>query len=130
MGSPGIIQHYARARQLIEFKGMVFERGISPTDIDAFLDFGGKLFFFFEVKSGETPVPYGQKLAMERICDAMALAGECVYIIARHDTPAAEAVVLYTCRVSEYRWKNKWHRPEIQKTVMQFLTSARERMNL
>jgi len=40
-------------------------RGIIPTDIDGFIDYGGKVFVYFEAKLIGAPVRRGQRLALE-----------------------------------------------------------------
>ena len=55
--------------RVYDFDKMIFGT-ISPTDIDAFLDFGGKAFVIIETKYKNSPLPRGQRLALERLCDA------------------------------------------------------------
>ena len=43
---------------------------ITPTDIDAFMDFGGKVFVFIEAKHHKGTMPKGQRLAYERLSSA------------------------------------------------------------
>jgi hypothetical protein len=64
-----MIKNQLLAQTLIDFEGLDFGNK-SPTDIDAFLDFNNKLFIFMECKFGDAEVPLGQKIALERLCDA------------------------------------------------------------
>ena len=69
--SESLIRNRDYMRQIKDFSGLRFGK-ISPTDIDGFLDFGNSLFIFVEMKHGDTRIPYGQKLALTRLCDAVA----------------------------------------------------------
>ncbi len=81
----GKIQHREYARQLRDFTGLKFGNK-TPTDLDAFMDFGGKQFVFIEAKFREAEVPRGQLIALERVCDASQRGGvESLLIICRHE---------------------------------------------
>ena len=80
---------------------------IPPTDVDGLIDFGNKLFVLFELKHTRARVPYGQRLAIERVVDAIQSdTKEAFGIIATHDSDgdivAAEAIV------TEYRYRGEW----------------------
>ena len=66
MTEPGIFRNREYAKQLKSFSGLRFGK-ITPTDIDGFLDFGNNVYVFIETKHGDAPLPYGQKLALERL---------------------------------------------------------------
>lgn len=106
----GIIQNRGMRQQIADMSGLQFGK-ITPTDLDAFIDFGNKLFVFVESKFKFAPVPYGQKLAIERLCDAC------------HNPPVRYSVAFITSHqdkgdidfantvVTEYRWQGKWLKP-------------------
>ena len=104
-----IIRNEDFMRQIKDFSGMRFGR-ISPTDIDCFLDFWNKLFILVELKHGEAELPLGQKLALERLCDACEsdTRSSCL-IIARHDCGKDESIDVSQAVVSDIRWERKWH---------------------
>lgn len=55
----GIIRHRRRRLQVNDFSVLRYGR-ITPTDIDGFLDFGGRAFVFIELKHGDVPaMPLG-----------------------------------------------------------------------
>lgn len=66
----GIIQNKERFKQPISFEGMK-HNDISPTDIDAIIDYRNKCFILYEVKYEDAPMPRGQALALERIVKAL-----------------------------------------------------------
>ena len=69
MAERGVIQNRGYRQQIADMSGLTFGK-ITPTDLDAFMDFNNKLFVFVETKYGGAPLPYGQRLAIERLCDA------------------------------------------------------------
>lgn len=111
MNMRGVIQNREYKQQIADFSGLRFGK-ITPTDLDAFMDFGNKLFVFVEAKYGGADLPYGQRLALERLCDAC------------HAPPSRSAVafiVSHTSKgdidfastvVTRYRWEGKWHAPQ------------------
>jgi hypothetical protein len=109
-----------RARQLIEFDGLRYGTKM-PMDIDAFMDFGGKAFVFIEAKYGDAPLPLGQRLALERLCDAIDNGIESYVLVARHTAPSRVDVDLATALVTEYRSRGKWRNTKEPHTVREFL---------
>lgn len=95
-GTRGVIQNRSYGKQIVDFRDLRYG-AITPTDIDGFLDFQNKLFIFIELKHGNTEVKTGQRLALERICDASRVPAW--VLVARHDAyhdadiDAANAIV-------------------------------------
>jgi len=102
-------------------------RGIIPTDIDGFIDYGGKVFVYFEAKLIGAPVRRGQRLALENVVKSHDTAGNrSSAIIFRHDTTPSEIVVASTQFVDESYFKlndeYSWRVPIVEQyTVVQFL---------
>ena len=120
MSDRGVIQHRDRARQILDFHGLQYERGITPTDIDLFLDFENKAFVFGEIKHRDTPLQYGQRLALERIVDACPITA--ILFMARHDIDDCEKDVdVSILTVDEYRWEQVWKEAVKTETVRQFI---------
>ena len=113
----GKIRNRDNAKQLRDFSGLRFGK-ITPTDIDGFLDFGGEVFVFFELKHGTSKMPTGQKLAYERIVDACEKGGVCtLFILAHHNTDKESDVDVSTLNVTEYYSDGVWFKPECEITV-------------
>lgn len=55
--------------QAIDFSG-VQNKNMHPSDIDAVLEFDNKLLILMEIKIKGKELPTGQKLMLQRICDA------------------------------------------------------------
>lgn len=106
----GVIGNRAYKQQIADFSGLTFGK-ITPTDLDAFMDFNNKLFVFVETKFNNAPLKYGQRLALERLCDAC------------HNPPHRYAVAFVTSHqsngdidfanttVMQFRWNGEWHGP-------------------
>lgn len=99
-----------------DYSGLRYDK-ITPTDIDGFLDFGDKTFVFIELKYGDKPLQLGQKLALERLCDACASDKRVsIVLIVRYyqDSDEVDVAPLF---VSEYRLNGKWRKPYKQITA-------------
>jgi glycerophosphoryl diester phosphodiesterase len=113
----GKIRNREFAKQLRNFSGLRFGK-ITPTDIDGFIDFGGRIFIFIESKHGTAKLPYGQRLALERLCDASQKAGiDSIVIIGSHETQ--DDIDMANIPVIELRWMGKWRIPKKKTTVRQ-----------
>lgn len=126
MHERGKIRNREFATQIRDFSGLRYGK-ITPTDIDGFLDFGNKLFVFIESKYGTGRLPYGQRLALERLCDAC----HCpplrvsILLIGRH--LEKDNVDYANMRVVEYRWRKKWCDAEKEKTIGEVISMMIER---
>jgi len=107
----GQIQNRERARQLRDFTGLQFG-SITPTDVDGFVEFRDKLFVWIEAKLGGQSIPSGQRLALERQCDAVSETGRmAVVLVIDHDTSPSEDINFASCLVREYRLEQEWREP-------------------
>lgn len=114
----GIIRYRDRARQIKDFSGLRFERGITPTDIDCFVEFNNELFIFCELKHKGAEMPYGQRLSLERLSDAINKAGyKSIVLVAEHESPVGEDIPAHEAIVTEYRADGRWTEPMGKKTL-------------
>jgi hypothetical protein len=100
-----------------DFSGLRWNR-ITPTDIDAFVEFQDKLFVFIEGKFAGAVLRGGQRLALERLVDRCHVPGEKKYSIAfvvSHD--GSDCFDYANAAVVEYRWQGRWMRPKCQTTL-------------
>ncbi len=79
------------AQQIKDFSGLRWG-AISPTDVDALLEFSNRLFIIVETKYKNSPIPRGQLLALERVCDAI------------NDPPNKHCLILLTSHESSGDW--------------------------
>ena len=64
-----LIKNRDRVKQVIDFTS-VQNGKMHPMDIDAVLEFDNRILILMEVKFKGNEIPTGQKLTLERICDA------------------------------------------------------------
>jgi len=126
----GKIMFPARKKQLIDFSGVKYGK-ITPTDIDGFFEMNDNIFIFLEYKYGNTKMPYGQKLAYERLVNALSETDrKAIVVVCKHnvedtneDINGANAVV------EEYYYSHKWHtgvgRP-VKQVIDNFISSFKE----
>lgn len=124
--SKGVIKFQDRARQLNDFSGLVRMRGITPTDIDGFIDYNSNAFLFLEGKYYTAETPIGQRRSYESLCDTINKTGKLACaIIYTHKVPVIEDVKVSKCQVSEVYWGKRWH-IEARRTVEEFIDAYEE----
>jgi len=99
--------------QFVDFSNMQFGK-IAPMDFDGFIDFGDKLFVFIETKYLNQQMPFGQRLALERLVDATQSDKRAsIAFITSHNKQAAnnEDIDLGNSIVTEYRFHKQWIKP-------------------
>ena len=113
MQQPGEIKHPSRAKQLIDFSGLQYTSPhngstITPTDIDGCIEWNDECFIFFEIKLKGKDLPYGQRLALQRLvksCNKPA-----VLFIAEHNIENCnDGIDAAKCIVEKYYLPNGWH---------------------
>lgn len=93
--------------QIKDFSGLRWG-AISPTDIDAILEFSNRLFIIVEAKYKNAQVPFGQKLCLERLCDAIQSETKtCVLMLTSHESDGDIDMGLTIVR--QYRENGVWH---------------------
>jgi hypothetical protein len=113
----GKIRNKEFAQQIKDYKGLRWGK-ITPTDIDAFADFNNKVFVFIECKHGSSSMPYGQRLALERLCDACEIAGiKSLVIVASHNVDCPNDIDISIQPVSLIRLNKEWRKPNTPQTV-------------
>ena len=106
------IQNMDRFRQPIIFTGLNFGN-IFPTDIDGMIEYKNKSYLFFEIKYREKEVPFGQKLALERLVNDTSEKKHSIALIIQHDErDTNKGVVVKNCFVREvyYSKEKKWRK--------------------
>lgn len=108
MDQESLLRNREQARQIQDFSGLRFG-AITPTDIDAFLDFGDRLFVFVEAKHGKAVVRTGQRLALERLCDASEGKARKAYVlVVSHNVEPGADVDLGAQEVARVYFQGKW----------------------
>lgn len=127
MNSYEVFKNPDRARQLLLFDGLEYDNNVAPMDLDGLIEYHDKKYVLIEAKLNNTPVPYGEKTALERMVNDFDKAGkEAIAIIADHKVfNTKEDVHMRDCLIRElYHSKEKrWREPKRIITVQQALDS-------
>lgn len=114
-----------RARQLVSFHNLQYERGITPTDVDLFMDFGNKVFIVGEIKYNNKPCDKGQYLAILRFVDRIATTTpevKALMFVAEHQEHNPQNDIdAASCQVREYRTGRVTRKVEKKMTVKQLI---------
>lgn len=108
----GQIRNRSLAQKIRDFSGLRYGK-VTPSDIDAALEFGGRLFIFIEGKRTGAPMPFGQRLMLERLTDAVHCppVRVCTTAIVDHEDVEGVDVDYASSTVRAYRWNGKWLNP-------------------
>lgn len=110
MTDRGVIHSEDRARQLIRFDGCNIEgTNITPTDIDAYIEYHNKTTIMIEVKSEGKEVEQGQRITIERfVTDGHKAGKKNLGIVAEHhNEDPSEDIMLKDCTVRNvYLYQN------------------------
>lgn len=103
-------------QRIKDFSGLRFGKG-SPTDIDGFIEFGDKAYVLIETKYTGGSMPFGQRLAIQRLIDLIQESGrKSIALVAEYNNEegvidCAKAVV------TEYRMNHYWKTPSVPLNV-------------
>lgn len=111
----GEIRNRLISNQVINYSDLRWGK-ITPTDLDGFLDFGNKVFILIEYKFRDTEIPYGQKLALERLVDA--ISKPCILIHAVHNHEPDKDIDGANATVAQIYFRGRWF-PDGRRTVKQ-----------
>lgn len=106
----GVFHSRNNAKQLITYNGMTFGN-ISPTDVDALIEYRDKAYVIFECKYTTAELPIGQRIALTRMVDALQDAGkEAILLICEHTVSrASDDIVLGRTNVRSVYYKKQFH---------------------
>lgn len=115
----GVITNRARFLQALKFDGMKFGN-ITPTDIDAAIEFDNRLFIFIEAKFVGRSIQTGQRLFLERMANSVSNPPHkySISIVAEHYTPADQDILLSGAVVRDYFRDGEWHKPLVKGTTV------------
>lgn len=125
MSERGVIENRERARQIIDFRDIRYGK-ITPTDIDGLIEYKGKAYVLLEYKHREKELPYGQRLAIERMAQDFTAAGKrVVAIVAEHEIDnVAKDIPAGACIVREvYLGAGAWRPPRNKQSVKTLVDS-------
>ena len=110
------IHNKRKMKQLIDFKGCAVDGGMYPTDIDGVIEYKDSKYIIFEVKYGDSEIPIGQRLALQRMVDDFTKSGkQAIVLICSHTVKNPnKPVVMAWCNVREiyYGDEKRWRTPD------------------
>jgi len=104
-----LIRNSNQVKQAIDFSGIQNGR-IHPSDIDAVLEFDNEALILIEVKREGNTIPTGQRLLLERLCNAWRTEKSIVLFVTHSFTDDKKDIPLKECCVSEAYYDMKWHK--------------------
>jgi len=116
------------ARQIRDFSGLVIGT-ITPTDLDGLIEYKNRAFIFIETKHVGAEMPFGQKLALERLCDATTKSGkQSVLFVTNHDCDGD--IDFANTRVVKFYYRSKWYleknEPVLSEMINRFINTLPE----
>jgi len=118
MANRGEIYNRDKASTIRDFSGLKYGK-ITPTDIDAFLDFKNRLFILIEGKEDGVPVPKGQMIALKRIANACnSKTRSCILVIVNNKYNENGDVNYSESLVRSYYHESKWSEIEDSGTTL------------
>jgi hypothetical protein len=122
----GEVRSIGRYKQLLDFSGLNFERNITPTDIDMFLDLGAAEFVITEYKLDGHSTPTGQRRALTELLKALSGSGIALGVVAVHSSPAHQMIDAARCIVVEYWSGGQWRTLGRKVTVRELIDRWRD----
>ena len=105
----GKIKNRQYANRVRDFSGLRYGN-ITATDIDGLIEYKNTCYIFIETKYKDAELPFGQRLALERLTDDLEKVKPVITIVATYsnegDIDVAHALVC------EYRFRGAWHKRE------------------
>lgn len=95
----------------LEFSGVRYGK-ITPTDIDGFMEFKDKAFIFVEAKYKDAILPFGQELALTRLCDQVSKDGKkaaVVFVVSWEELNSNGNIGFAGCMVTKIYTNKKWY---------------------
>lgn len=124
----GVIRNRAFAQQIRDFSGMRFGN-ITPTDIDGFIEYKNRGFVVIESKFGQSKLQGGQRLAFERLIDALGTQRPSLLVVGSHTEGIGEDIIIDQSIVTEYRIEKLWRVPKTTLTVYDIVNKFLTRLD-
>lgn len=122
-----LIRSNGAFRQMCDFRHMRYARGITPTDIDFFLEFDNDVFVLGELKHKNSELPKGQRTALVNLADCVTPPKRVLLVVAKHQAETNEDIDVANAVVSEYRSRGQWRtlsKPvTVKKLIDEFLNT-------
>jgi len=108
MTNTSLIKNRNKVKQVVDFTGV--QNGlIHPSDIDGVLEFDNKILILIEVKRRFKRIPPGQRLLLERLCDAWHDNEKSIVLKVEHEFDDENIdIPLEQCKVTRVYYKKHW----------------------
>jgi beta-xylosidase len=128
----GKIVNVARSQQVNNFEHLKYGN-ITPTDLDALIEYHDKAYILIEIKYQDKQFPFGQKLAIQRMVNDLSNGGKKVIaIVGEHCVEDVEEHIdVSECNVREFYLfsEKKWRPPRHDMTVKNLIDMFIERVD-
>lgn len=108
--------------------------GMYPTDIDGVIEYKDSKYIIFEVKYGNSEIPIGQRLALQRMVDDFTKSGkQAIVLICSHTVKNPnKPVVMAWCNVREiyYGDEKRWRTPDREIKVREAIDCFQKYSNI
>ncbi len=122
-----LIRNTKQVKQVVDFTG-VQNGKLHPSDIDFVLEFDNKILILGEVKRKYNKIPTGQKLILERICDAWGEFG--IAIKVEHNFKDDDVnIPLKECKVTAWYYDKQWQYPKKEFDFIEFINNLGVKWN-
>lgn len=111
-----LIRNPKYMQRIKNFSGLQFGRGY-PTDIDGFMEFNDKTYILLETKYNGASMPYGQRLAIQRLIDLIEETGRKSIALVAEYTNEEGDIDCGKAMVTEYRVNHVWKIPSAPVSV-------------
>jgi hypothetical protein len=128
-----MIRNREYGAQVRDFSGLCIGT-ITPTDVDMLIEYHGRYFIFAETKYGDMDLPFGQRLALERLCDATEGGNRpsILFVTSHHAGTDMDIDMAHTI-VTEYRYRGEWRTPPeiitLNDAVASFIKKQEDKAN-
>ena len=117
-----LIRNSKLVRQTVDFSG-VKNGSMHPTDIDAVLEFNNEILILIEVKRRNIPIPLGQKILLERLCDSWHTDKGIVLKVEHSHYDDNTDIPLDSCYVTRLYRNGKWSNAKEKVKLIPFLNN-------
>jgi len=115
----GKIRNREAIKQIRNFSGLRWGT-ITPTDIDGYYEINNIAFIFIEIKYKNSVLPYGQRLALQRLVDNIGEKKKAILILARHEKESGEDIDTANCEVVKFYFRGEWHDARLKQNLKEF----------
>jgi hypothetical protein len=113
----------------IDFTG-VQNGAMHPTDIDCVLEFNNDILILMEVKQWGKEIPLGQRLLLERLCDAWRTPRSTVLKVDYKKENVGEYTIdLHECFVTKYYYEGQWSDTKTPVKLIEFINHLGKKWN-